>query len=52
MQHLVVVLSSSSVDSFWVKRELNFALVDKVGGLVLLYGVAVNNQASEDIAAH
>ncbi len=30
MQHLVVVLSRASVTSFWVKRELNFALVDKV----------------------
>ena len=30
MQYLVVVLSPSSTNSYWVKRELNYALVAKV----------------------
>lgn len=30
MQHLIIVLSRTSSISFWVKRELNYALVEKV----------------------
>lgn len=32
MQHLVVVLSPNSIGSFWVKRELNYGIINKVEG--------------------